>query len=129
MEERIEKLMKTLGCTREEAEDIIATDSLIDKGKATPYDLKDEKAKVAKQMSKISAKSTAPKEPTKRGTGKPENELKVAIIAELYQFLKENEEISCDKCKISNKTRQIAFNVGEKSFELTLVEKRQPKKK
>ena len=47
---RVEMLMKKLGCTEEEALDLIAYDKAVDKGQKTQYDLTDEQKKVEKAM-------------------------------------------------------------------------------
>lgn len=56
------------------------------------------------------------------------NATKAGIVEELKRFLAENSEFSTENVQITNKERQIAFQVGEDSFELTLVQKRKPKK-
>ena len=94
---QIELLMKKLGCTKEEALDIIKTDKEINKG-ADPFPLTAEQKKA--------------------------NPQKEAIIAEIAKFLAENGENAYENVEITNKNRMIAFSIGEKSFELTLVEKR-----
>ena len=53
---------------------------------------------------------------------------KYTFIAELAQFLAENSENACENVEITNKERQIAFKIGENDYELTLVQKRKPKK-
>ena len=56
-----------------------------------------------------------------------ENVTKREIISELFTFLTEKSENNIENCKVTNAERQIFFKIGEKSFELTLVEKRKPK--
>ena len=57
-----------------------------------------------------------------------ENPTKASLIAEIADFLQKNSENAIENCEITNKERQIAFKIGENSFELTLVQKRKPKK-
>ena len=45
----IETVMEKLGCTREEAEDVLKWDKAIDKGEKTPFDRPEEKEKEAKK--------------------------------------------------------------------------------
>ena len=121
-----EKLMRVLGCTAEEADDIIATDKMIDQGKRTPYDLDPETEKMAKKF----ANSREKKKPTVYDFKKRErkaNPTKGGIIAELAKFLEENSEFATESVEITNKERQIAFKIGDEAFELTLVQKRKPK--
>ena len=125
-ESQKEKLMRKLGCTAEEAEDIIRTDKMIDRGERTPYDLDPEKEKMAKKFANAGTR----KAPTAYKFDKRErksNPTKAAIIAELATFLTENSENACENVEITNKERQIAFKIGENCYELTLVQKRKPK--
>lgn len=125
-ESQKEKLMRILSCTAEEADDIIATDKMIDQGKRTPYDLDPETEKMAKKF----ANSREKKKPTVYDFKKRErkaNPTKGGIIAELAKFLEENSEFATESVEITNKERQIAFKIGEDAFELTLVQKRKPK--
>lgn len=125
-ESQKEKLMRKLGCTAEEAEDIIRTDKMIDRGERSPYDLDPEKEKLAKKFANAGTR----KAPTAYKFDKRErksNPTKAAIIAELAIFLTENSENACENVEITNKERQIAFKIGENAYELTLVQKRKPK--
>lgn len=126
-ENQKEKLMRILGCTAEEADDIIATDKMIDQGKRTPYDLDPETEKMAKKF----ANSREKKKPTVYDFKKRErkaNPTKGGIIAELAKFLEENSEFAPESVEITNKERMISFSVADNKFELTLVQKRTPKK-
>lgn len=120
------KLMRILGCTAEEADDIIATDKMIDQGQRTPYDLDPEREKMAKKFANAREK----RKPTVYQFQKRErkaNPTKGGIIAELAKFLEENSEFAVENVEIVNKERQIAFRVGENAFEITLTQKRKPK--
>lgn len=120
------KLMRILGCTAEEADDIIATDKMIDQGERTPYDLDPEREKMAKKFANAREK----RKPTVYQFQKRErkaNPTKGGIIAELAKFLEENSEFAVENVEITNKERQIAFKIGENAFELTLTQKRKPK--
>lgn len=123
-EKRIADLMKTLKCSREEAIDIIREDEEIDKGRRVYFDLTPEEEKRAKKYANADTHKK-PKNPVSRER-KP-NELKEEIIAKIATFLSENADFNPENVKITNKNRMIAFAVGEKRFELTLVEKRPPK--
>ncbi len=120
------KLMRILGCTAEEADDIIATDKMIDQGERTPYDLDPEREKMAKKFANAREK----RKPTVYQFQKRErkaNPTKGGIIAELAKFLEENSEFATENVEITNKERQISFKIGDEAFELTLVQKRKPK--
>ena len=122
MEERIKKLMASLKCTREEAIEIIECDKAIDKGERVYFDLDKDAEKQAKKWANVGemTKKTERKAPVRK-----ENATKSAIIAEIAQFLTEK---GYEMVEITNKERQIAFKVGENDYELTLVQKRKPKK-
>ena len=124
--------MKKLGLSDEEIAELIASDNAIDKGEKMEFDLTKEQEKNAKAYTK--AGSTAKKAPTvyklDNAQGKrsrKENPTKAGIITELAKFLQEISENACENVEITNKERQIAFKIGENSYELTLVQKRKPK--
>lgn len=128
-ETKKEKLMRILNITAEEAEDVIAMDKAIDKGERVPFDLSPEKEKEAHKFANAGTRK-APTAFKLDATGKKrkENPTKAAVIAEIAKFLTENSENACENVNITNKERQIAFKIGENDYELTLVQKRKPKK-
>lgn len=126
--EKVEKIMRLLDCTEEEALDVIATDEIIDKGGRTQYDLSKEKEKEALKMSAVKDRKAKDQKKNKRGKTRVENPTKSGIIAEIAEYLKENCGFACENVEITNKERQIAFKCGENSYEFTLVQKRKPKK-
>lgn len=119
---QIELFMKKLGCTKEEALDIIKTDKEINKG-ADPFPLTAEQKKVEKAARACGTRKTPTVYKFQDGKQKKANPQKEAIIAEIAKFLAENGENAYENVEITNKNRMIAFSIGEKSFELTLVEK------
>ena len=117
---KAERLMKALGCTEEEALDIIQYDRLVDQGKPTPYDLTEEQKKVEKAMknSDIHAKS-------EQRVAKPkENPKKEGIITAFAEFL---EGFGAESVIITNKTREITFKIGEDDYKLALTATRKKK--
>jgi hypothetical protein len=125
-EKQIQNIMVNLKCTREEAEDVIKWDKVIDQGGRTPYDLDPETEKMAKKMANVRER----KKPTVYDFKQRErkaNPTKGGIISELHKFLVEMSEFATENVEITNKERQIAFKIGEDAFELTLVQKRKPK--
>ena len=117
-----QKIMNALGCSEAEAEEIIQTDKAIDRGERMPFDLDKEKEKDAKKYVRTGTRQTNG-QPTERK--RKENPTKATIISEIARFLTEN---GYEMVEITNKERQIALKVGENAFELTLVQKRTPKK-
>ena len=125
-----QRIMSALHCTEAEAEQIIADDKAIDRGEKMPFDLTKEQEKVARKYAKTGTR----KAPTvydfdNRGgkRNRKENPTKASIISELAKFLEHDSENACVSVNITNKERQIAFRIGENSYELTLVQKRKPK--
>jgi len=123
-ERRIAELMKSLDCSREEAIDIIQEDEAIDSGKRVYFDFSPEEEKRAKKYANV---DTHKRKSDVHRERKP-NELKEAIVAEIATLMAEKATFQPENVEITNKNRMIAFAVGEKRFELTLVEKRPPKK-
>jgi len=126
-EKTIAQYMKVNKCDREEAIDLIKYDIAVEEGEETEYDLTKEQAEVVKTMMR---KTEHAKQDGKVKRERKPNELKEAIIAELAEFLREDAQGQVyEEVEVTNKSRMIAFAVGDKRFELTLIEKRPPKAK
>ena len=125
--ERVKEIMRLLYCTEEEALDVIRTDEIIDKGGRTEYDLPIAEEKAALKIGRIDERK-AKSADNKRGKVRAENPTKSGIIAEIAEFLTEKSQFACENVEITNKERQIAFKIGENAYEITLVQKRKPKK-
>lgn len=126
MENQKDKLMRILGCSEAEALDIIAYDKAVDKGQPTAYDLTKEQQEVVRKMKNVDTKAPRTYTFTKRER-KP-NEAKREIIAGLYEFITNAIVDNASDATVTNVERQIAFTLGDESFELTLIQKRKPKK-
>ena len=125
-ESQVEKIMRLLQCTQEEAEDVIRTDKLIDQGKRSPYDLDPQKEKEAKKMANV----TDHKKPTVydfKPRERKSNPTKAGIVAEIADFLENESDFDVKSLEITNKERMIAFTIGEERYEVTLIQKRKPK--
>lgn len=126
-ERTIADYMKRNKCSRDEAIDLIKYDIAVESDEDTEYDLTEEQAATVKSMMR---KVDHAKQDGKVKRERKPNELKEAIIAELADILlNEAQGQVYEDVEILNKNRQIAFAVGDKRFELTLVEKRPPKAK
>ena len=112
---QLERIMKNLKCSKAEAEAILAEDKRIDRGERTDFDLDPEAEKNAGTRTTKEGKTArkAPENPTKEG-----------VIAAISHFLTEN---GYNSVEITNKTRQIAFKIGDDAYEITLIAKRKPK--
>ena len=125
--EKVKEIMRLLDCTEEEALDVIRTDEIIDKGGRTEYDLPIAEEKAALKIGRIDERK-AKSADNKRGKVRAENPTKSGIIAEIAEFLTEKSQFACENVEITNKERQISFAIADEKFELTLVQKRKPKK-
>lgn len=125
IESQKDRIMRILKVDEKEADEILAYDKAVDQGKKTDFDLTPEQEKNVKKYRQADRKPTVYNWQKKRER-KP-NATKGGLIAELAKFLEENSEFSTENVEITNKERQIAFKIGENTFELTLVQKRKPK--
>ena len=118
--------MRKCGMSEEEIAEVLQADKAIDRGERMEFDLSPEEEKKAKKYANVGERKkpmNLSNEPRKR----KENPTKAGIIAEIAKFLAENSENACENVQITNKERQIAFQIGENSYEFTLVQKRKPK--
>lgn len=129
-ENQISRIMQGLKCGRDEAIAIYEADKAIDRGERMEFDLPPELEKEAKKMANVTERKR--KAPTvynfdTSNKKRKENPTKSGIISEIAKFLQEQSENACENVNITNPERQIAFTIGENSYELTLVQKRKPK--
>lgn len=120
-EKRIQSLMKTLGCSREEAIQVILDDEAIDKGEKL-FELSTEQKKIAKEMTSTGTKKKT-STPIKRER-KIDNE-KVEIITKIADFLKKNDGFDVE---IIKSEREISLLIGENDYSIVLTKHRPPKK-
>ena len=120
-ETQVERIMRNLKCSKEEAEQIIADDKAIDRGERMSFDLSPEAEKQAKKFANTGTRQTNGQKIERK---RKENPTKATIIAEIAQFLTEN---GYEMVEITNKERQISFSINSEKYELTLVQKRKPK--
>ena len=124
-EKKIYNLIRKLGLSYQEAEAVVLDDKAIDKGEKL-FELTEEQKKVAKKMTNFDTKNI--KNDQKRTVNRAKNATKGAIIAEIAQFLSENSQFSIENLEIINEERQFGFKIGENAYEITLAQKRKPKK-
>lgn len=112
-----------------EAREILEYDRAVEKDNTCllDHDLSPEQNKIAQTFARTGTR----KVPAAYKWGKKErkaNPTKGGIIAELAVFLEKDSEFAIENLEIVNKERQISFSVGDQKFELTLTQKRAPKK-
>lgn len=113
----IEDLMRSLNCSRKEAEEILEADKAIDQGKRMDFDLSPEQEKQAIKYANADTHKPVSKPRPER---KPD-ELKEKIVAEIANYLP---QIQAEQVTIANKNRLISFSLQDRDFELTLTAKR-----
>ena len=121
MDTQLERIMKNLKCTKEEAEAILAEDKCIDRGEKVDFDLSEEEHRKAMKNANAGTRKTAEAKTARKAR---ENTTKEGVIAEIAEFLAEN---GYNSVEITNKTRSIMFKIGEDAYEITLIAKRKPK--
>lgn len=129
-ENQISRIMQGLKCPRDEAIEIFLADKAIDRGERMEFDLPPELEKEAKKMANVTERKRKAPTVYNFDTSKKkrkENPTKSGIIAEIAKFLQEQSENACENVNITNPERQIAFTIGDNSYEFTLVQKRKPK--
>ena len=123
-DKRVEELVNLLGCSIFEAEQIIADDKKIDKGQEVDFGLTKEKEKQALKYANVKEH----KKPAVYKFDKRERKAdttKEGVIEQISQFLIEN---GYENVEITNKSKLIAFKIGEDNYEFNLIRKRKPKK-
>lgn len=115
-----------LGLSDKEKQELLVYDKAVERGEKTEFDLPPEKAKAAAKYAHTGTRKAPTAYKFTPRQRKP-NATKGGIIAELADFLEKNSQFSIASLEITNKERQIAFKIGDDSFELTLVQKRKPK--
>lgn len=120
-EKQIEKMMKALDCSRDEAIEVILEDEAIDKMsmKEVDSDLTAEQKKVKKDVTKTGTRKTATTYKFDKRNRKKDDE-KIEIVQKIYDFVSKFTE----NCKISNENREITFTFNENSYSLVLTKHR-----
>ena len=123
-EKRVEEIVNLLGCSIYEAEQVIADDKKIDKGQEVDFGLTKEQEKQALKYANVKEH----KKPAVYKFDKRERKAdttKEGVIEQIAQFLTEN---GYENVEITNKSKLIAFKIGEDNYEFNLIRKRKPKK-
>jgi hypothetical protein len=123
--ERQLQAFRKLGYSDEQIEEMLEDDAKVDKGEIMEWDLSAEEHKKAMKQANAD-EHKKPTTPVKRE--RKANPTKGGIISEIAQFLTENSQFATENVEITNKERMIAFKIGEDAYEITLTQKRKPKK-
>lgn len=114
MNKQIENLVRSLGCTVEEAKDIIETDKRIDKGEKL-FALSPEQEKASKKARSVARQPTAYNF-TKRERKADED--KRYLIEAFEKLLAE--QVKADEIEIVNPEREIVFVVNDRKYKIVL---------
>ena len=127
-EKRITELMTALGCTKEEAIQVIADDDAIDDGEKL-FALTAEQKRTAKAMTTTGTKkrTTVTKRERKPDEIKRQIVEKIADSLSAYVFTG-TQYWNAENINITNVEREISFTIGNDSYSLTLTKHRPPKK-
>lgn len=121
MNEQIQKMMKNLGLTEQEARELLADDAKIDKGQKMAFDLTPEQEKNAKK-----ARATGTKKPTAykfENRKRKENSEKRDILKAIFELA----EDCWDNAVLVNPERQVDFHLNGNHYSITLTCHRPPK--
>ena len=122
---KVDNLVDKLECSIDEAVDILDADKAIDRNQKVDFDLSPEEHKQAMKLANV--KEHTVKKSNVYRPRKP-NVTKGEIIAGLSKFLTEMAEFEVLDEEITNKERTIMFTSNGNRYELTLIQKRAPKK-
>lgn len=120
-------MYKKLKLTEQEEKDLLIYDKAVEHGEKTEHDLSPEQAKIAQKYAHTGTRKAPTAYKFTKRERKP-NATKGGIITELATFFEEKSDFSAENVQILNKERQISFQIGDETYELTLVQKRKPKK-
>lgn len=126
IDEQIDHLVDTLGCSIAEAKQIIEDDRKIDKGESVDFGLSKEDEKKALKFANVREK-TKRKTPMVLNLQKRERKAdttKEGVIQAVFEFLVES---GYENVEITNKSKLIAFKIGDDNYEFNLIRKRKPK--
>lgn len=114
MNKQIESLVRSLGCTVEEAKDIIEADKRIDKGEKL-FTLSPEQEKASKKARSVARQPTAYSF-TKRERKADEEK---RFLVEAFETLLA-EQVKVDEIEIVNPEREIVFKMNDRKYKIVL---------
>lgn len=122
-EKQVENLVDRLQCSIFEAEQVLADDKKIDRNETVNFGLTKEEEKQALKYANV----TTHRKPMVLNFAKKEkapDTTKEGVIKQVYDFLVSN---GYEGVEITNKSKLIAFKIGEDNFEFNLIRKRKKK--
>lgn len=117
----IEKLMKSLELSKQDAIDLWLCDNGYDEDEEQiELDEKASKVHITKEVS--TKKSTKPRKPIEKKVSSEKKELFSEILSDLEDVYKGNVEVL-------NENKLISVRIGDKCFKIDVIEQRKPKNK
>lgn len=121
--------MRKMGMSDKEIADLLAYDNAVEHG-TDDYKLTPEQEKVSHEARKTGTRKAPTVYKLDNTNGKrsrKENVTKGGLIADFAKFLEENCSFDVKNIEITNKERQISFQIGNEKYDLTLIQKRKTK--
>lgn len=117
---------RKLGYSDEQIAEMLEDDEATDRGAIHEWDMSEEEHKRA--IKNANADEHKPKSKKTAPVRKP-NEIKANLVQFLFECLLDNNTIT--NCQVTNKERMLHFTCTDngKEYDLTLIEKREPKEK
>ena len=114
--EQIEKIMRSLGCSREDAEDVLRCDAEIDKG-GRLFELDPDQKKAEKKMRSVGIKTVNPygKQTTRERPPDTDKRFLINLITETLENITDNGTV-----EITNPEREMMFSYGNRKFKIVL---------
>lgn len=121
---------RKLGYSDEQIAEMLEDDETVDRdrtGTALEWDMNPEEHKKAVKFANVDEHK--PKAKKKKTPVRKPNEVKAGIVEYLSECMADYEDVR--NCVITNKERMVAFECATngKRYEITLIEKREPKEK
>ena len=123
--ERIDTIVDLLGCSMDEAMQILKDDKSIDRGERMSFDLSSEQEKLAKKYANVrehTRKASTVNRSNK--TERPPDTAKESVIEQISIFLNEK---GYENVEILNKSKLISFKIGTDTYKLDLIRTRKTK--
>jgi hypothetical protein len=123
--DRIDAIVDLLGCSMDEAMQILKDDKSIDRGERMSFDLSREQEKLAKKYANV--REHTRKASTLNRSNKverPPDTAKESVIEQISTFLNEK---GYENVEILNKSKLISFKIGADTYKLDLIRVRKTK--
>ena len=119
-DKEVEKLMNSLGLTKQDAIDLWLSDNGLEED--------EEQEELDKKASKVKIEMDVIQKKSKSDRKKPERKVSDEKKALFNEILANLTEIYGENAKILNENKLIEVKIGEKCFKIDIIEHRPPKK-